>query len=347
MVPYRSGATYLGAEAATRSHSKGFTMKRFLVATAATALALGLAACGGGGDEGGGGGESLQKVVMGIAPVAPAAVFQVGIDQGFFEDEGINLELKMVQGGAAVLPGVVAGDPQFATSNAITLLNARDQGIPVKIVSNGSADRLPPEKGLYGVVARTGSDIKSTADLRGKSLAVNTLRGLGEFTVGEAVRKAGGNPTDVPYVELPFPDMPAALTNANVDAVWVPEPFLTQLITGGTGQLVGYTTQESVPGLASYVFTSERTDADLVERMTRALNKMLEYGEAHTDEVQTAAVEITGIPLETLQKSGMESFGTDLHEDTLRTVADLMEERGWIKDGSAAVEGLLPSSGSQ
>src|SRR5918993_5864736 len=100
-----------------------------------------------------------------------------------------------------------------------------------------------------------------------------------------------------------------ARAGGTVDAVWVPEPFLTQLTTDGTGQLVGYTTQESVPGLASYVFTSAQTDPDLVERMTRALNETLEYGEEHTDEVQVAAAEISGIAPEVLAQSGMETFG--------------------------------------
>jgi NitT/TauT family transport system substrate-binding protein len=325
-------------------------MKRLLVAAATGALMAGLAACGGGDTEGGdaaAGTDELQKVVFGVAPVAPTGALQVGIDQGFFEQEGIELETKLVQGGAAVLPGVLAGNPQFSTSNAITLLDARDQGLPIKIVTHWSSDRLPPEKGLYGVVAAPGSGIASLPDLQGKKVAVNTLQGLGHFTVSEAVRKAGGNPDQINFVELAFPDMPASLTGGNVDAVWVPEPFLTQLTGDGSGQLVAYTTQESVPGLASYVITSEKliqSDPELVEGMTRALNKTLEYAEEHTDEVIVAAAEITGLPAETLKASGMEAFGTDVRQAQLAQVATLMEQRGWIKDGKSAVEGVLPDA---
>jgi NitT/TauT family transport system substrate-binding protein len=326
-------------------------MRRVLAATASAALVIGLAACGGdsGGDSGGSDGGSssegeLQTVIFGVAPVAPTGALQVGVDQGFFEEEGIELDVQQVQGGAAVLPGVMAGDPQFATSNAITLLTARDQGLGVKIVSNWSSDKLPPEKGLYGVVVPTGSDIATLKDLEGKKVATNTLRGLGDFTVSEAARKAGANPDNINFVELPFPDMPAALESGSVDAMWVPEPFLSTAIASGN-QLVAYTTQESVPGLASYVFTSEqlaKEDPDLLAAMTRALEKTLVYADEHTDEVQAAAAEITGLPLETLQASGMEAFGTDLGEDNLNEVASLMEQRGWIEDGDAAVEGLLP-----
>ena len=314
-------------------------MKKLLAATLATVLASSMVACGEGGDSGG---SDVDKVSLGIAPIAAAAVFQVGIDQGFFKDEGIDLKLLIVQGGAPVLPGVLKGSPEFATTNAITLLTAQDKGIDVKIVANASADKLPPEPGLFGVVAPKGSNIKTTADLVGKSVAVNAINGLGDFTVGEAVRNAGGQPDDVKFLELPFPDMAAALKNGHVDAVWVPEPYLTQLTTAGRGQLVGYTTQESVPGLASYVFTSPKTDPDLVARMTRALNKALDYGEAHTDEVNAAAVDITGVPLEELRKTPMAVLGSDLHEDSLAKLADLLQKRGWTENGSSNVEAVLP-----
>lgn len=312
-------------------------MKKLLAATLTATLALSLAACGS--DEGAGGAE---KVTLGIAPVAPSAIFQVGVDQGFFEDEGIELEITIVQGGSAVLPGVIAGKPQFATSNAMTLLTAGDQNIPVKIVSNASSDQLPPGKGAFGVVAPAGSDIKTTADLAGKMVAVNTLKGLGDFTIGEAIRNAGGDPDDVKYLELPFPDMAAALKKEHVDAVWVTEPYLTQLTTDGSGQLVGYTTQESLPGLPAYVFTSAKTDDDVVARMTRALNATLEYAESHPEEVRSAAVELTGLPRETIEASVLGAFGTDLHEDTLREAAELMEDRNWIDDGSTAADRVLP-----
>ncbi|WP_326692575.1 ABC transporter substrate-binding protein [Streptomyces sp. NBC_01795] len=309
---------------------------------------MSVAACGGNSASTtgtGSGAGGLRKVVFGAAPVAPTGALQVGIDKGFFKEEGIEVEVKMVQGGAAVLPGVMAGNPQFSTSNATTLLTARDRGLGVKIISHWSSDRKPPQKGMYGVVVPKGSAIKSLTDLQGKKVAVNTLRGLGDFTVGEAVRKAGGNPDKINFVELAFPDMSAALKGGHVNAVWVPEPFLSRLLNDGSGRLVGYTTQESVPGLASYVFTSDRlqnSDPKLVAAVTRALNKTLEYAQDHTAEVQSAAAKITDIPKATLKASGMESFGTDLRKPQLEETAKLMQERGWIKNGPKAAADVLP-----
>ena len=169
-------------------------MKRMFAATAAAALMMSLAACGGSDDGSSEGDGGLKKVTFGVAPVAPTGALQLGVDKGFFKEEGIELEIKPVQGGAAVLPGVMAGDPMYATSNAITLITARDQGLPVKIATPWSADRVKPDKGMYGVVSPKGSDIKSIIDLKGKTVATNTLRGLGDFTVSTALQNAGGDP---------------------------------------------------------------------------------------------------------------------------------------------------------
>ena len=158
----------------------------------------------------------------------------------------------------------------------------------------------------------------------------------------KAIEKSGADPKSVKFVEVPFPDMPAALKNKRVDAVWVPEPFLTQLTTDGTGQLVGYTTQESYPGLAVLICTRKQTDKDLIERMQRAIIKSAEYAQAHTKETQEAAAEFSGLDVKTVEAAPMEDFPTEIDTEYISDIAEDMQELGWVKDGSAAAKALLP-----
>jgi NitT/TauT family transport system substrate-binding protein len=67
------------------------------------------------------------------------------------------------------------------------------------------------------VVTREAS-IRTAADLAGKRVAVNTLKNIGDTTIRASVRKAGGDPSSIKFVELAFPDMPAALQAGRVDA---------------------------------------------------------------------------------------------------------------------------------
>ena len=64
----------------------------------------------------------------------------------------------------------------------------------------------------------------------GKTIAVNALKGVGEVMIKAALKKRGVDPNSVKLLALPFPAMRAALENGQVDAVWTPEPFLSQAL---------------------------------------------------------------------------------------------------------------------
>lgn len=66
--------------------------------------------------------------------------------------------------------------------------------------------------------------------------------------------------------------------------------------------------------------------------MTAALTKTLEYADENPDEVKAAATEVTEIPAEALENAGMEAFGTDLREQQLGRVGELMLTEGWIEN---------------
>ena len=106
---------------------KGLTMRRVPTVVAALAVLL-LSACGDDGDAATpspqGDGE-VRQVTVGMLPIMPTAALHAGIEQGFFEDHGIELTIETGQGGAALLPAVMSGQLQFATSNPVSLLQAR------------------------------------------------------------------------------------------------------------------------------------------------------------------------------------------------------------------------------
>jgi NitT/TauT family transport system substrate-binding protein len=326
---------------------------RKLVPCAITVL-LALAACGGddgnGGDAsdggtGGTGGESqeMREVTVGMLPIMPTAALQAGIDEGFFEERGLDVSVETGQGGAALVPAVVSGQMQFATSNPVSLLQARGEGLDVRAIAHWTSALSEGETDINGVVATADSGIESAADLAGRSVAVNTLNGMGGLTIREAVRADGGDPDAVEFTELPFPDMPAALEAGNVDAVWVPEPFLTTLQDAGN-VVVSYSSRESVTGHPTQLFFTSgelaESDPDLVADMTAALEETLEFAEQNPDAVTAAAAETLELPAELLERVRLEEFGTDMRREQLEQLGELMVEDGLLEE-DADVEGLL------
>ena len=324
-------------------------VRKWVPALVASLLAL--AACGGGDDGGssasgtsGGSGE-VRQVTVGMLPILPTAALYAGIEQGFFADHGIEVKVETGQGGAALLPAVMAGQMQFATSNPVSLLQARDKGLDVRVIAHWTSALSSGDTDINGVVAPAGAGMTSAKDLAGKTVAVNTLNGMGGLTIREAVRQDGGDPDAVKFVEMAFPDMPAALAGGNVDAVWVPEPFLSSLQASGD-TVVSYSSKESVQGHPTQLmFTSAQlieSDPQLVQDFTAAVEETLKYADENPDQVKAQVAKVLPqLPPGAVDDVKLEEFGTDLRRQQIERMGELMKEDGLIEK-DADVDGLLP-----
>jgi NitT/TauT family transport system substrate-binding protein len=290
------------------------------------AAALVSAACGSSPAPAGPSPGQPDKVAAGVIAIVDVAPIYLGKQKGFFSQRSIDLSLSTSQGGAAIVPGVVSGQFQIGFSNVTSLLVAASKGLPLKVVCNGVASTGDAAKDYSGVVVKAGSPIRSAADLAGRTVAVNTLKNIGDTTVRASVRKAGGDPKAVKFVELAFPDMPAALQAGRVDAIWVVEPFLTAATAAG-GRMVAANYVDAAPNLtvATY-FTSialTKTKPDLVKRFTEAMTESLKYADAHPDEVRQVLGTYTQISADVAAKIALPKWPTDINRQSVQTLADL------------------------
>ena len=196
-----------------------------------------LAACGSDTNSSNGAADSesgaLTSLTAGVLPIVDVAAIYIASTQGIFQDHGLDIDMTLAQGGAAVVPGVVAGDFMFGFSNLTSLLIARSRGLNLKTVAPGSGSNGQSRRRLFRRFVAGDSDIQNGADLSGHTIAVNTVQNINDSTIKAALEDAGGDPDSVTFMEIGFPDMPAALENGQVDAIAVAEPFLTQVIDNG------------------------------------------------------------------------------------------------------------------
>lgn len=319
-------------------------MRRLLAPITALALLTTATACGGSSDEPATDTEGgLAQVAVGIIPIIDVAPIYLGQEQGFFEERGIELELVPGSGGAAAVPGVVAGDFDFAFGNVTSLLLAQTQGLPLKVVSNGTASTGDPATDFSAVVVAADSPVQTAADLAGRTVAVNNLKNIGEVTIRKAVEDAGGDSSTIEFVELAFPDMPAAVANGNVDAAWVVEPFVT-VATGQGARAVVRNFAEPVEDLtvATY-FTTEQMLAEnpeLVDDFQAAMTESLQYAQDNPDELRRIITTYTSISPEAAEQIALPSFPEEINVESMETVAELMAEYG-ITEETADVDALL------
>ena len=319
-------------------------MRRSLVPLLILAL-LAAAGCGSSGDDGGGqaSGGGTRQVKAGVIPILDVAPIYLGKEKGFFSKRGIELTLETGQGGAAIVPGVVSGQFQFGFSNVTSLLIAQSRGLPLKVVSNGVASTGKDKADYSGIVARDDS-IRTAADLEGKRVSVNTLKNIGDSTIRASVRKAGGDPSSIKFVELAFPDMPAALEAGRVDAAWVVEPFLSATLAAG-GHLVASNYVDTAPDLTvALYFTSEqltKDDPDLVSKFTEAKTESLAYADAHPHEARPVLTSYTQIDEAVIGKLVLPKWPAEINRESVDTLATLAVQDGLVEK-QPDVDALLP-----
>lgn len=303
----------------------------------ATALMLGalIAVVGcGGDDEPAGGGESLQTVPVGTLPIANAAPMYLGMEQGFFEEEGIEIEPVVGEGGSQLITQMVADETKFAFIGYTPAIVARSQGLPVKLVSNADNGGTSEENAWQVVVVGGDSPIREPQDLAGQTIAVNALRGVAEVAIKAALEQEGVDPDSVELLEVPFPEMPAALEEGRVDAIYATEPFVTPVLQeGGRIPLAPYITLGDQFPNGTYATTEQviAEEPELVEGFARAMNRSLEYATENPQEARDIITTYTEIPPEVAQEIRLPQWPTEIDREQVEELIGYAEDYGVIE----------------
>ncbi|MFW3170283.1 ABC transporter substrate-binding protein [Geodermatophilus sp. CPCC 206100] len=311
------------------------------------ASAMVLAACGGGdedsGSGGGGEGGGLTPVRVGAIPIVDVAPLYLGIEQGIFEDAGLEVEPFLAQGGAAIVPAVVNGEAQFGFSNITSLLQATGRGVPLALVAPGPGATGNAEDDFAAVVVPTDSPVQTAADLAGLRVAINSINNISDTVVKESVRQAGGDPSGIEFVEIPFPDMVAAVSTGQVDAAFAVEPTATVGESQGLRRVSApYTETDDDLSVAGY-FTSDQYAAenpDVVQSFAEAMVEAQEYAQANPDQVREVLGSYTQIAPEIAQQLTLPTFQTEINRESVERLLELGNEDGII-EGDVDLEQLF------
>jgi NitT/TauT family transport system substrate-binding protein len=326
---------------------RGFTSIR-LALLAALVCAVALAACGSSDDGGGSKAGAPATLKVGTIPIGDVAPLYLGIKKGFFTQEKLTIKPQPAEGGAAIVPAVLSGSDQIGFSNATSLIIAASKDLPVQIISQGVLAGGNRSQAFDALVVPKGSPITSVKQLEGKTVAVNNLNNVGPLTINTALSKMGVDYSKLKYIEVPFPDMPAALTSKRVPAAWMVEPFVSQAKAAGAKTLAT-PFEQTAPNLtiATY-FASKKYIAgnqDVIERFVRAMNKSLDYAQSHPDEVRKIVPTYTKIPPAAAEHMTLATWKSDLNKPTIELTAKLAQKYGYVKD-APSIDDLIWSPSS-
>jgi NitT/TauT family transport system substrate-binding protein len=243
--------------------------------------------------------QAADKVAVGTGGSASDAPFYIAYDKGFFRDEGLDVDLIVLDSGAKVIAPLGTGELDVGSGAlSVGFWNALVRGIKFRIV----ADRGHAEPGyLYQTVFMRkdlieSGQFKSLKDLKGMRMGFAAQGVTSLSLLNEAAKFARIKFEDVIPVYLSFPQQIAALQNKALDGSLLIEPQATIAANAGYGVRFMDTNEFYPHQQISVIFYSEKFATerkDVAQKFMRAwLRGVRTYNDALKDgKIAGAAVD--------------------------------------------------------
>jgi len=240
---------------------------RICAVAAAALAALGLTAAA----------QAADKIAVGSLPFVSASPVFIAKERGYFAAEGLEVEVKAFQAAQAVAVATASGDIDVGVGGLTAgFYNLAGKGA-LKIVAAQSRE----EPG-YDFVAYVASmkayeaGFRSVAQFPGKTVGITTIGSTFHYNLGKLADKRGFKLDQLTLKPLQsVPNMSAALTGNQVDAILTVAPAALKLQQEGAGKIIGWVWQET-PWQLGAVFVGTRMVAErrpVVEKFLRAYVK--------------------------------------------------------------------------
>lgn len=312
------------------------TIKRTIASALALVIAALIGACGAGESTSPETSNGQMAVTVSMIPTASFFPIYVAQEQGFFEEEGLTVDVEIASNAAAVVPSVLNGQIEFGTAATPPFLVAYANGLPVRAVVNAAGVAATDAEDTGAFVVPEGSPVQSVEDLVGKIVATNQLGSSPHVAATAALSKAGVDPSEVKFVPMPFPDMRGALEQRRVDAVLYVEPFVTEALEAGVARSISSLyTRAYAPGTTNtLVFTSQdyiERNPDVVAAFARAVGKANALVAEKPQVLRDTLVEYGGMSEELSGVVHLGDYREGFELEGMQEMADQMVEDGFLK----------------
>ena len=324
-------------------------LKRLSVTAGIVALALTSAACtdsvGSADVTGAGTTGTLEKthLTVGALAVNDDAPLYLAIKDGLFRQVGLTVTTLPVAASTEAIPDMLRGTVDImAGANYVSFFQAEDKGVVhFKIL----ADASHCTASTFEVMTLPGSGIAGPADLAGKSVAVNLTGNVQTLTLNSVLQANSISSSSVHYVQIPFPDMVAALKAHRVDAISTLEPYITAseeedgavpVVSQCTGPTANFP-------MSGYFATSSW--ASKYPKTARAFEQAIDKAQALADSNQQAVRSVlptyTKISPQTADVMSMAVYPDTVSVTALQQVAAMMRSAGMLSR-PLSVQSLIP-----
>lgn len=296
-------------------------------------LALGACTPGGQSEEG-------THLRMGLLPIQDTLPFYVAEQQGYFEDEGISVELVPVKGAQERDALMQAGeiDGMLADLIAVGLFNRDEAQVKVVATSLRATQGAPQ----FRVLAAPGSDIASAQELIGVPVAIsqNTII---EYITDRLLQAEGLSSDQIKVTEISaIPVRFEQLMAGQVQAATLPDPLAQGALAAGA-LLVVDDSQHAQYSQSVLCFAQSAVEAkpDTIEKFLKAWNRAVGDMNGNPEEFTDLLIEKGRVPESIRDAYQMPRFPVG----EVPTEAEWQDVVDWMLD-KGLIEHPLPYDGS-
>src|SRR3984885_13242748 len=157
----------------------------------------------------------LHHLTIAAVPAADSAGLYIAVQDGLLAAQGIHGKIVPAISSETVIDQQLQGKYAITSGNYVSYMLANvKQHADFEILAAGSI--MQPQ--VQELMIPAGSQIRTVSDLRGKTIAVNALNGIGQLLVSAALTSNMMSPKQVDFTTIQFPDMAAALKEHKVAA---------------------------------------------------------------------------------------------------------------------------------
>lgn len=255
----------------------------------ALSLAVATAACGQGGQDQASGGDSTQITVF-PGPTIHSAPLWMALEQGYYEEAGLNVEMRSFPSGTTALESFRTGLGDIVLSGDWPAVNHWYN------VDGDYRVIAPLQRDTEGYVVMARADVQEPADLRGKRIATR-VGSTGSWFISEYLEKNGISEEEVEILNLDTNQMPTALARGEIGAFFIWEPFGIQAeeiagdevhkLDDATGYVQGYSLIGARPEFL-------KKNRETVVEFVKATDRGAEFVRNNPDQVAEYLVEEQG-----------------------------------------------------
>lgn len=288
--------------------------------------------------------EELTEVTLNeVAHSIFYAPQYVAIEEGYFAEEGLKIDLVNGFGADKVMTAVISGEADIGFMGAEASVYAYQEGATDPVVNFA---QLTQRAGNF-LVAREEMPDFQWSDLKGKKVLGGRKGGMPEMVFEYILRKNGIDPQKDLTIDqsIDFGSTAAAFTGDDSAEFTVEfEPSATALEQEGAGYVVASLGVDS--GYVPYTSYSAKTSymeehPEVIQKFTNGLQKGMEYVQTHTP-AEIAAVIAPQFPetdLETITTIVTRYYEQDTWKENLvfekesfELLQDILEESGELKE---------------